>query len=189
MAKKVRWGAKIAQAGWQLTQQHQSHSCFCMLKLKVECSGKRLMVCWKIWGFWNSFSYKIVLKTCKISWGNPYSWATVWGASWNLKRVFYTILYKNEFQNPQIFQHTISLFPEHSTLEVEHGSSSVFATILYSIVVAWCLDSWKTIASVHWPRWKLLELRATLTPHPTWNSARHHQPNFSGKTITNPVHH
>jgi hypothetical protein len=27
---------------------------------KVECSGKRLMVCWKIWGFWNSFSYKIV---------------------------------------------------------------------------------------------------------------------------------
>jgi hypothetical protein len=34
-----------------------------------ECSGKRLMVCWKIWGFWNSFSYKIVLKTLKIPWG------------------------------------------------------------------------------------------------------------------------
>jgi hypothetical protein len=33
------------------------------------------MVCWKIWGFWNSFSYKIVLKTPKISWGTPYSWA------------------------------------------------------------------------------------------------------------------
>jgi hypothetical protein len=33
---------------------------------------------------------------------------------------FYTsltlFLYKNEFQNPQIFQQTISLFPEHSTL-------------------------------------------------------------------------
>jgi hypothetical protein len=28
-------------------------------------------------GFWNSFSYKIVLKTCKIPWGNPYSRATV----------------------------------------------------------------------------------------------------------------
>jgi hypothetical protein len=27
-----------------------------------------------------------------------------------------TILYENEFQNPQIFQQTISLFPEHSTL-------------------------------------------------------------------------
>jgi hypothetical protein len=31
-------------------------------------------------------------------------------------RVFNTILYKNEFQNPQIFQQTISLFPEQSTL-------------------------------------------------------------------------
>jgi hypothetical protein len=30
--------------------------------------------------------------------------------------VFNTILYENEFQNPQIFQQTISLFPEHSTL-------------------------------------------------------------------------
>jgi hypothetical protein len=26
------------------------------------------------------------------------------------------ILYENEFQNPQIFQQTISLFPEQSTL-------------------------------------------------------------------------
>jgi hypothetical protein len=30
--------------------------------------------------------------------------------------VFNTILYENEFQNPQIFQHTISLFPEQTTL-------------------------------------------------------------------------
>jgi hypothetical protein len=29
--------------------------------------------------------------------------------------VFNTILYENEFQNPQIFQQTISLFPKHST--------------------------------------------------------------------------
>jgi hypothetical protein len=35
-----------------------------------------------------------------------------------VKRVFNTILYENEFQNPPIFQQTISLFPEHSTLEV-----------------------------------------------------------------------
>jgi hypothetical protein len=30
--------------------------------------GKKtdMMVCWKIWGFWNSFSYKMLLKTCKI---------------------------------------------------------------------------------------------------------------------------
>jgi hypothetical protein len=31
-------------------------------------------------------------------------------------RVFNTILHENEFQNPQIFQHTISLVPEQSTL-------------------------------------------------------------------------
>jgi hypothetical protein len=30
--------------------------------------------------------------------------------------VFNTILYENEFQNPQIFQQTFSLFPEQSTL-------------------------------------------------------------------------
>jgi hypothetical protein len=30
--------------------------------------------------------------------------------------VFNTILYENEFQNTQIFQQTISLFPEQSTL-------------------------------------------------------------------------
>jgi hypothetical protein len=39
-----------------------------------------------------------VLKTLIILWGNPYSWATVWCASWNFLRVFYTILYENEFQ-------------------------------------------------------------------------------------------
>jgi hypothetical protein len=30
---------------------------------------------------------------------------------------FNTILNENEFQNPQIFQQTISLFPEQSTLK------------------------------------------------------------------------
>jgi hypothetical protein len=35
----------------------------------------------------------------------------------NLSSVFLnTILYENEFQNPQIFQQTIGLFLEHSTL-------------------------------------------------------------------------
>jgi hypothetical protein len=51
-----------------------------------------------------------VLKTPKIPQGNPYSWATVWSALWNYLK------YENEFQNP-LFQQTISLFPEHSTLE------------------------------------------------------------------------
>jgi hypothetical protein len=33
-----------------------------------------------------------------------------------MEHVFNTILYENEFKNPQIFQQTISLFPLHSTL-------------------------------------------------------------------------
>jgi hypothetical protein len=50
--------------------------------------------------------------------GNPYSWAIVWGPGGphGIIGVFTTILYGNEFQNPQFFQQTISLFPEQSTL-------------------------------------------------------------------------
>jgi hypothetical protein len=43
---------------------------------KVERSGENLTRWWKNWGFLNSFSYKIALKTSKIPWGTPYSWAT-----------------------------------------------------------------------------------------------------------------
>jgi hypothetical protein len=52
-------------------------------------------------------------ETPKIPRGNPYRWAT------GILRVKNTILYENEFHNPQIFQQTISLFPEHSTLGVD----------------------------------------------------------------------
>jgi hypothetical protein len=38
------------------------------------------------------------------------------GVPHGILRVFNTISYENEFQNPQIFQQTISLFPDHSTL-------------------------------------------------------------------------
>jgi hypothetical protein len=34
---------------------------------------------------------------------------------YGILHVFNTILYENEFQNPQIFQHTIILFPEQFT--------------------------------------------------------------------------
>jgi hypothetical protein len=40
----------------------------------------------------------------------------LYGVPRGILRVFSTILYENEFQNPQIFQQTISPFPEHSTL-------------------------------------------------------------------------
>jgi hypothetical protein len=59
--------------------------CLITSRSKVDCSGKRLMVCWKMWGFWNSFSYKIVLKPLKIPWGTPYRCPTIWVASWNFR--------------------------------------------------------------------------------------------------------
>jgi hypothetical protein len=40
----------------------------------------------------------------------------LYGVSHGILHVFNTILYKNKFQNPQIFQQNISLFPEQSTL-------------------------------------------------------------------------
>jgi hypothetical protein len=38
---------------------------------------------------------------------------------------FYMSLYQNEFQNPHIFQQTISLFPEQSTLVVSSSNICV----------------------------------------------------------------
>jgi hypothetical protein len=45
--------------------------------------------------------------------------SSLYGLPHGILHVFNTILYENEFQNPQIFQQTImsSLFPEHSTLK------------------------------------------------------------------------
>jgi hypothetical protein len=40
----------------------------------------------------------------------------LYGLPHGILGVLNTILYKNEFQNPQIFQQNISLFPEQSTL-------------------------------------------------------------------------
>jgi hypothetical protein len=46
----------------------------------------------------------------------PCTVAQLYGLPHGILHVFNTILYENEFQNPQIFQQTISLFPEQSTL-------------------------------------------------------------------------
>jgi hypothetical protein len=40
-------------------------------------------------------------------------------------RVFNPILYKSEFQNPDIFQQAISLFPEHSTLVCKYLTTNL----------------------------------------------------------------
>jgi hypothetical protein len=46
----------------------------------------------KISGFWNTFSYNIRIKTCKITSGTSYSWATIWGASRNFTIIYHYIL-------------------------------------------------------------------------------------------------
>jgi hypothetical protein len=43
----------------------------------------------------------------------PHTVAQLYGLPHGILRVFF---YENEFQNPQIFQQIISLFPEQSTL-------------------------------------------------------------------------
>jgi hypothetical protein len=50
----------------------------------------------------------------------------LYGVPHGILRVSNTILYENEFQNPQIFQQTISLFPEHSTLALHHDGRRDF---------------------------------------------------------------
>jgi hypothetical protein len=71
----------------------------CTTTNKVDCSGKKI-----IWGFWGHFHEATHIVE------------QLYGVSHGILRVINTILYENEFQNPQIFQQTISLFPEHSTL-------------------------------------------------------------------------
>jgi hypothetical protein len=53
----------------------------------------------------------------------PHTVAQLYGLPHGLLHVFNTILYENEFQTPQIFQQTISLFPEQSTLVDEQAST------------------------------------------------------------------
>jgi hypothetical protein len=65
-----------------------------LIRTKVECFGKRL------------FKFHEA----------PHTVAQLYGLPHGILHAFYTSLYEIEFQNPQIFQQTISLFPEQSTL-------------------------------------------------------------------------
>jgi hypothetical protein len=59
----------------------------------------------------------------------------LYGVPHGILRVFSTILYENEFQNPQIFQQTISLFPEQSTLallEIITASHLYWLAVVYN---------------------------------------------------------
>jgi hypothetical protein len=54
----------------------------------------------------------------------------IWVKPHGILHVLYTILNENEFQNPQIFQQTISLFPEQSTLSSTiYTETGIFKTL------------------------------------------------------------
>jgi hypothetical protein len=57
----------------------------------VDCSGERLTCVPKSSGFWNTFSYNIRIKTCKIHWGIPCRCPTIRGASWNVTSLYHYI--------------------------------------------------------------------------------------------------
>jgi hypothetical protein len=64
------------------------------LMLSVDCSGERLTCIPKTSGFWNTFSYNIMIKTCKIHWGIPCRCPTIRGASWNVTSLYQYIIPK-----------------------------------------------------------------------------------------------
>jgi hypothetical protein len=57
-------------------------------------------------------------------------------------------LYENEFHNPQIFQQTISLFPEQSTLETVLNSSLALRLNIPSTLCYFGLLRFKKVANV-----------------------------------------
>jgi hypothetical protein len=65
----------------------------------------------------------------------PNTVAQLYGLPHGILHVFNTILYENEFLNPQIFQQTISLFPEQSTL-LWHLKVTLIILIIFSRLCA-----------------------------------------------------
>jgi hypothetical protein len=56
-----------------------------------------------------------MIKTCKIPWGTPYSWATTWGASRNFPCLYHDIIRKCVSKS-WTFSTQVSLSPEQSSL-------------------------------------------------------------------------
>jgi hypothetical protein len=61
----------------------------------------------------------------------PHTVAQLYGLPNGILHIFNTIFYENEFQNPQIFQQTISLLPEKSTLVTYAQLYSLSKVILF----------------------------------------------------------
>jgi hypothetical protein len=67
-------------------------------------------------GFWNTFSYKVMIKTLKIPWGTPCRCPSIW-VPHGILQVFIIILYEYVFQNPELFHTQVSLSQKQSTLD------------------------------------------------------------------------
>jgi hypothetical protein len=75
---------------------------------KVDCFWERLTCVWKSSGFWNTYSYKIIIKTCKIPWGT-HILGQRHGVPQGILTVFIITLYENVFQNPELLRTQVSL--------------------------------------------------------------------------------
>jgi hypothetical protein len=110
--------SKSVTINWTLAQKdsNKSQTWLNATYANVDCSGERLTCVPKSSGFWNTFwyNYNIVVKTCNIPWGTPYSWAH--GMPQWILQVCIIILYENVFQNPELFGTQVSLSPKQSTL-------------------------------------------------------------------------
>jgi hypothetical protein len=80
----------------------------------------------------------------------PNTVAQLYGLPHGILHVFNTILYENEFLNPQIFQQTISLFPEQSTL-LWHLKVTLIILIIFSRLRGF----WVLVLSIKDPFWVL----------------------------------
>jgi hypothetical protein len=79
---------------------------------KVDCSGKRLMVCWKIWGFWNLFLYKMLLKTLLKFHEAPHIVGQPYGVPHGIFQKSLTLFYtKVSFQILKFYNRPSVLFP------------------------------------------------------------------------------
>jgi hypothetical protein len=90
---------KTSNNRWRSNNNNKKQLCFYIntrpkcASLKLDCSGERLTCVGKISIFWNTFSYNIMIKTCKIPWGTPYYCLTICGGSWNFACLYQYSIY------------------------------------------------------------------------------------------------
>jgi hypothetical protein len=98
----------------------------------------------------------------------PHTVAQLYGLPHGILRAFNTILYENEFQNPQIFQQTISLYPEQSTLKhgkkVPSSMGPIMSGICCEVIVALLILALICPLTMISEKWFLMLLQQCLLP-------------------------